>query len=202
MKYSVLDLKSVYNKDTESFDVYFQNKFVMTVEHKGEPNMSSPRLVCHPSHTINEYLPQPYITAGGYNNSDLYDINGNKITDFKFWSIIESPIIYDNVEYFKVRTPKNKSGIINNKGKVVIPFEYDQDLNLVAFIDICSNGRLYVKKENKYGVIDINNTIVTPFTDSWHETRVQQLHDLGLWDDSKYTVIGGKLYDQKYAPKN
>lgn len=200
MKYSILDLKSDFDQENNTFKVYFQGKFVMEIDHKGGENFDSPSLVCHSSHTINEYLPEPYIIAGGYDNSDLYDIRGNKLTNFKFWTILGSPIIYNGKEYFQVRTSKRKSGIIDNKGNIVIPFEYHEDLDKGCFIKICENGKLYVKKDNKYGVIDMENTIITPFTDSWHKIKIQQLHDLGLWDDTKYTVVDDKLYDVKYTP--
>ena len=201
MKYSILDFKKIFDSETSTFKVYFQDKFVMEVDHQGGENFDSPQLVSHPSHTINEYLPIPYITAGGYNNCDLYDIEGNKLSNFKFWAILSSPIIYNDKEYFQVRTPKNKSGIIDNKGNIVIPFEYEEDLMKGCFIKLRTNGRLYVKKNNQYGIIDIDNNIVEPFTDSWHDIKVKQLHDLGLWDDNKYVVVDGKLYDTEYAPK-
>jgi len=202
MKYSILDLKSVFDKDNSVFKVYFQDKLVTEVGHIGGESYNPPQLVSHPDHTINEYLPEPYIIAGGYNNSDLYDIKGNKLTDFKFWTILSSPIIYKDKEYFQVRTPKGKTGIINNKGEIVIPFEYDEDINLECFIKLHDNGKLYVKKNNQYGIISIDNNIVEPFADSWHAVKIQQLHDLGLWDDTKYVVVDNVLYDSKYAPKN
>nr|DAI89446.1 MAG TPA: WG containing repeat protein [Caudoviricetes sp.] len=201
MKYSILDLKSVFDEDNSVFKVYFQGKLLMEVAHKGYKNYSPPRLVSHPSHTINEYLPEPYIIAGGYDNSDLYSIKGDKLTNYKFWSIIYSPIIYNDKEFFQVRTSKGKSGIMDSKGNIIIPFEYDEDIDLGSFIKLRNNGKLYVKKDDKYGVLDISGKIVTPFTDSWNKIKIQQLHDLNLWDDARYIVIDDVLYDPKYAPK-
>src|SRR6478736_627203 len=183
MKYSILDLKNVFDKETNIFKVYFQNKFVMEVGHRGSENFNPPSLVSHPSHTINEYLSEPYIIAGGYDNCDLYNIKGKKLTDFKFWTILNSPIIYNGEEYFQVRTSKNKSGIINNKGDVIIPFEYDEDINLGIFISIQTNGKLYVKKGGQFGIIDLENNFIEPLQNSWHKVKIQQLHDLGLWSD-------------------
>lgn len=200
MKYSILDFKREFDQENNTFKVYFQDKFVMEIDHQGAENFDPPHLVSHPNHTINEYLPEPYIIAGGYNNCDLYDIRGNKLTNFKFWAILSSPIIHENQEYFQVKTSKGKSGIIDNKGNIVIPFEYDEDIDIGCFVRICKNGRLYVKKDNQYGVINLLNNITTPFTDSWHDIKVQQLDDLGLWDGDKYIVVDGKLYDVNYAP--
>ena len=53
MKYSILDLKNVHNVENKTVDVFFQDKFVMTIDQVGT---SLPSLVCHPDHTINEYL--------------------------------------------------------------------------------------------------------------------------------------------------
>ena len=59
--------------------------------------------------------------------------------------------------YFKVRTSKGKTGIINDKGDIVIPFVYDEDISLSGFINIEENGLLYVKKDNLYGIINLKN---------------------------------------------
>lgn len=196
MKYSVLDLKNIYNKDESTVDVYFQDKFIMTVNQLGNSNL--PQLVSHPSHTINEYLEEPFIIAGGYNNSDLYTIKGEKLTDFKFWTILSFPVIYENNLYFKVRTPKDKTGIIDDKGEIIIPFIYDEDISLAAFINIEENGLLYVKKDNLYGIINLKNEIMLDFQPSWDVVAIRKMKDLNKWDDSLYIVVDGKLYDRKY----
>jgi hypothetical protein len=65
-----------------------------------------------------------------------------------------------------------------------------------------SNGLLYVRKKGLYGVIDLNNNIVHPFTESWNEIAIKRLKDLKLFDDEVHVVVNGVLYDKKYAPKN
>jgi hypothetical protein len=196
MKYSILDLKNVFNREENIVDIYFQDKFVMTVNQIG--NSSLPQLVSHPSHTINEYLEEPFIIAGGYNNSDLYTIRGEKLTDFKFWAILSSPVIYKKNSYFEVKTSKGKTGIINDKGEIIIPFIYDEDISLKAFINIEENGLLYVKKDSLYGVIDLKNEVVVDFQPSWDVVQIRKMKDLNKWDDSLYVVVDGKLYDKKY----
>ena len=189
MKYSILDLKNDFNKEENTVDVYFQDKFVMTINQLGDNSL--PSLVCHPSHTINEYLEEPFIIAGGYNNSDLYTIRGEKLTDFKFWAILSSPIIYKNNLYFKVRTSKGKTGIINDKGDIVIPFVYDEDISLSGFINIEENGLLYVKKDNLYGIINLKNETMLDFQPSKDVVMVRRLKDLNEWDDLLYIVVDG-----------
>ena len=188
-----------FNKEENTVDVYFQDKFVMTINQLGDNNL--PSLVCHPSHTINEYLEEPFIIAGGYNNSDLYTIRGEKLTDFKFWAIISSPIIYKSNLYFKVRTSKGKTGIINDKGDIVIPFVYDEDISLSGFINIEENGLLYVKKDNLYGIINLKNETILDFQPSKDVVMIRRLKDLNEWDDLLYIVVDGKLYSRKYYKK-
>ena len=103
MKYSILDLKNNFNKEENTVDVYFQDKFVMTINQLGDNNL--PSLVCHPSHTINEYLEEPFIIAGGYNNSDLYTIRGEKLTDFKFCTSKSNTFTFFIESLFLIRIP-------------------------------------------------------------------------------------------------
>jgi hypothetical protein len=194
MKYSILDLKNMYNVENKTVDVFFQDKFIMTIDQVGT---SLPSLVCHPNHTINEYLETPFITGGGYDNTDLYTIEGKKLTNFKFWAISNSPIVFENNLYFQVGTTSRKTGIIDSEGKIVIPFIYRQDISMGFMINIQKNGLLYVKKDGLYGIINLKNEVVFDFQPSWDEVMVRKMKDLGEWDDLKYVVKDGKLYNRR-----
>jgi hypothetical protein len=68
----------------------------------------------------------------------------------------ESILYNENTEMFTVNF-HNKYGIINLKGKQVIPLIYDEP------IIITCNNKIVAKKDGKYGVIDINNKVLLPF---------------------------------------
>jgi len=48
-----------------------------------------------------------------------------------------------------------KYGVVNNKGQVIVPFEYD-------FISEFNQGLAKVEKNKKYGLMDINGNLVIP----------------------------------------
>lgn len=52
----------------------------------------------------------------------------------------------------------NKFGVVNDKGNLVIPFEYDK-INSAFF----KSNRLIAEKNKKYGLIDYQNNIIAPF---------------------------------------
>lgn len=76
------------------------------------------------------------------------------------------PPVYNNCSYFEgdhamvtlagTSYYDNKLGTINREGKVVIPLEYNK-------LSRCVNGLFVASKDNKLGIIDINNNIIVPF---------------------------------------
>ena len=81
----------------------------------------------------------------------LIGINGEIIID----------PIYDEISgyfqdgFMRVRND-GKTGIIDEKGKLIIPVEYDDISDL-------KNGLLLAQKENQWGMIDLQNQIIIPF---------------------------------------
>lgn len=81
----------------------------------------------------------------------LIDINGK---------VIIEPI-YDEISgyfingFMRVRN-NGKAGIINEKGEIVIPIEYD---NVLDF----KNGMFTAEKSNSWGIIDVGNNTIIPF---------------------------------------
>jgi hypothetical protein len=81
----------------------------------------------------------------------LIDINGK---------VIIEPI-YDEISgyfingFMRVRN-NGKAGIINEKGEIVIPIDYDNVLDY-------KNDMFTAEKSNKWGIIDIENNIIIPF---------------------------------------
>ena len=70
------------------------------------------------------------------------------------------PYFYDVVDPFNncvaVVTKNNRCGLINNSGKLLVDFLYDQ----VRPIAPLSNGLYIVAKEEKSGLIDLSGTLI------------------------------------------
>lgn len=83
----------------------------------------------------------------------------------------------------------NKFGIINNSGDILINCEYDSiQVNF-------SEDQIRAMKNNKWGIIDINNKITTPF--KYDDINRMSLHDNGILvvkKDSKYGIIDRYRY--------
>lgn len=94
--YSIFDLKIelIEKENGNYYRVSFKNKFLFEVEHLGDKFINKPSLAYYLTDNFNYYLEKPFIIAGGYNNSDLYDVNGNKLTDLKLWSLSSLPMLY------------------------------------------------------------------------------------------------------------
>lgn len=195
MTYSGLDLSYKFikgkNEEEDYVNVFFKNEFIFKTNHLGT-NENKPSLMYYLGDDFNYYLESPFVKAGGYNNTELYDIKGNKLTNFKLWSI-SNPYIFNDTLYFEVTSRNGKKGIINSKGNIIIPFEYDSlSLSLTMENPIMSNGLLYVEKEKEFGVIDLKNNIIYPFTKSWNDVKIKQLKDLNLFDCKNDVVIVGE----------
>ncbi|MDX5585998.1 MAG: WG repeat-containing protein [Aureibaculum sp.] len=100
------------------------------------------------SQTFAEYLNQIKNTQL---KEGLIDIDGN---------IIIEPV-YDEISGYFIngfmRVKNNgKAGIINEKGEIVIPIEYDNVLDY-------KNNMFTAEKANKWGIIDVENNIIIPF---------------------------------------
>ena len=199
--YSIFDFetKLVEKENGNYYNVFFKKKLIFEVEHLGDKSVNKPSLAYYITDNFNYYLEKPFIIAGGYNNSDLYDINGNKLTDLKLWSLSSTPMLHKEELYFAGASQRDKWGIIDSEGNTIIPFEYDSlSICLDWGSSIKSNGLLYVTKNKEFGVIDLKNNIVHPFTKDWNEIRIKQLKDLNLFDEKKYVIKDGILYDKKY----
>jgi hypothetical protein len=206
INYSGLDFdaKLIEKEGRNYYQIFFKKELMFEVEHFGDITSNPPILGWYLNGNLNYYLEKPFVTAGGYNNCDLYTIDGNKLTNLKLWSLVYSPTLFDGKLYFSGINKKNNRGVVDSEGNTVIPFEYES-LSIVFKMSACgieSNGLLYVRKKGLYGVIDLNNNIVHPFTESWNEIAIKRLKDLNLFDENVHAVVDGVLYDKKYAPKN
>lgn len=80
-------------------------------------------------------------------NYALFDINGKQITNFDF-------MVFGDVKNgLMTARIKNLSGIINEKGKIVLPIKYD-------FLSLIDSRYYIIGKNKKYGATNLNGKIV------------------------------------------
>jgi len=60
----------------------------------------------------------------------------------------------------------NRIGYLNMKGREVVPLSYDKLDESSGWARAAADGRIVVKKDGKYGVIDTANNIIVPFSAS------------------------------------
>ena len=82
-------------------------------------------------------------------NSDLIKIAES---DEEFFNITYS----NQIKYISFKNFSNKYGLVDHKGKIIIPFIYDESL------DFQGNAFSIVKRNDKKGIIDINNREIVP----------------------------------------
>lgn len=87
--------------------------------------------------------------------------SGNKsiidgLTLLKFNGSFEADFIGLKVDGHHIVVKNNQYGLINEKGEVVIPIEYDM-------IDVPSEGKVSAKKEGKWGYLNLEGKIEIPF---------------------------------------
>lgn len=79
----------------------------------------------------------------------VFDKNFNQIADLNQYDQLE----YNGVKRFIVKKD-NFVGVVNHKGEVIIPIQYD---NLST-----QNGDYYVTKDNKSGMISLEGKVLIP----------------------------------------
>ena len=101
---------------------------------------------------------------GKYKYSALLNPEGEKISEF----FSEMDDIGNG--YIVAKKKINQIGVVKYDGKVFIPFEYEQ----IKPIDVCGIRLLSVKKDSKYGRIDMNRRIIIPIkfdNISWYKNK-------------------------------
>lgn len=82
----------------------------------------------------------------------LFDLNNNKLMFdnyqliFDNYNLEQNKVFLNNSKYFIVKDENQKVGVINHKGKVVIPCKYDS-------IKFTNNNYFIVSQNHKYGLI-------------------------------------------------
>ena len=110
----------------------------------------------------------------------IIDFNNNSIIPFEYQDIVKHSgitgisiphgyTIYSGDDYINLKK-NDKWGVLNKKGKVIIPFLYDipvcgtkKDGNDIDSYYTFLEGRAKVKKDGKWGVIDKENNIIETF---------------------------------------
>jgi hypothetical protein len=116
----------------------------------------------------------------------LVDSQGKILSD-GFKKIKTIPYKWENYQkryyYILTKDHNNKVGLIDKKLKVMIPNEYD---SIEYIID---SKYIHAKKDGKYGVLDLSNTIVIPFkyTDRIHYNEDRRYFDCEI-DNSNFTI--------------
>lgn len=113
------------------------------------------------------YLQEEYSESDcfvGFKNhkKTLFDQNGNFIIDnvkecFKEFSRLNNKV----KKIYQVQNLKGLSGVIDEKGKILIPIIYDEINSLKG------DSVAVVKSKNEYGLIQTNNKIVYPINNDW-----------------------------------
>jgi len=112
-----------------------------------------------------------FLIAVLYDQFGYIYITGEEITQFKY-DIKSLYFDMSNNDEYCEAVFYGKHGIINKKGKTIIPFIYD-DIRSFA------NNNFIVKKNNKLGAIDINNKIAIPFEyDEWSYSNYKNHRNL------------------------
>ncbi len=89
----------------------------------------------------------------------LLDTNGNEITKVDYKSVFADYYYTDSElkEFFHLRNSDNREGVVDLKGDVRIPFQY-QWIDKFSGKDV-----VFALKNNRYGLIDTANRIITNF---------------------------------------
>lgn len=75
------------------------------------------------------------------------------------------PCIYDKLESYSKDAPmratyNGKEGMIDGNNKIIIPFEYS---NIGKFYNVGSYNMAWVEKDGKYGIYNIDGTVIQPW---------------------------------------
>ncbi|MBQ4805817.1 WG repeat-containing protein, partial [Aquimarina sp. MMG015] len=162
-KYGTLNLKNktIIPFKYESINVFSKNKFLIKQNGKAQIRDSSDKIILDTK----------------YNDIKKPDINENHIVrnDFNYGLInnlgkLIIPTEYKNISnkkfgiYYYVS--KNRLvGLFDSKGKIKIPIEYKyfKIVKPIKSSKITDVTRLIAKRNDNFGVIDLNNNIIIPF---------------------------------------
>lgn len=164
--YSILDFKTGYDKVDKSWKCYFKEKLVLEVPCK-KPDGNHPHLVWNIQDTnLNTYLKVPFITAGNYDEVNLYNIDGVKITKDEYWGITEPHKVDDKLFFTVFKSIgcdyKKLKGVIDENGEVLIPVEYEDYISFNGVM-IQRNNLMYVEKNKEYFVLNLQNEIIKKY---------------------------------------
>lgn len=120
----------------------------------------------------------------------VFDKNFNQIADLNQYDQLE----YNGVKRFIVKKD-NFVGVVNHKGEVIIPIQYD---NLST-----QNGDYYVTKDNKSGMISLEGKVLIPIEFEcnmyFYDPAIYVTKNglIGVYSD-KYQLIAEAQYKQRY----
>ena len=98
------------------------------------------------------YSTGDYIIGGNESKNELgvFDWQGNIIIPPIMKKINSSQ--YQGITYFSCRSESGLWGLLDQSGKTILPFVY-------SYIDLVSEGHVYMKNANGWGVADLNGNI-------------------------------------------
>lgn len=104
-----------------------------------------------------------------YKPQAILDKQGKVVASLKGYDDVDAWYWEDGI--FAV-LKNNKVGYMNNTGKLVIPTVYDvmrdpDDKYDETWSEPVADGRILVSKGGKFGIIDINNKVILPFSDKY-----------------------------------
>lgn len=120
----------------------------------------------------------------------VFDKNFNQIADLNQYDQLE----YNGVKRFIVKKD-NLVGVVNHKGEVIIPIQYD---NLST-----QNGDYYVSRDNKCGIISLEGKVLIPIEFEcnmyFYDPAIYVTKNglIGVYSD-KYQLIAEPQYKQRY----
>lgn len=118
----------------------------------------SGKIIIPPQYNELNYFTDKLLRTRHNNQYELFDTQGNIISD-------EYDFI-GNIDYgFAKIKQKDKYGLMDKNGKVIIPCQYDDILTLTEEPNLIA-----VKKDNQWGFVDKNNSTIIPFVyeQVWH----------------------------------
>lgn len=190
-----LDNQKVMNENQNN-DYYYGDGLVLEKTHNFQTNNDIYNIISHQKikGSFYEYTPVDNIFVNGFL---MVKINNEKYNYVKSDGSLLTDKEYDHVSNFNkdkyaIVCNDNKCGIINSKGKEVVPLSYDEieelDENLYSLLSEKYDKKLFIYKDSneKYGIISVDNKIV-----------IKAIYDEIEYITNDYPIIIAKYLNDK-----
>ncbi|MGS4346498.1 WG repeat-containing protein [Myroides odoratus] len=127
--------------------------------------------------------PVTFFKAQTYDNKEVaYDLKGKQVVAAKYDKVQPLYKGMDKQLGYVIVKQNNQFGLINSKGKILIPITYD-------YITQTPSGLLQVKKDNKKGLMNLKGKIVLPLRYDQIENDWYQSDLIKIEQDNTYGML-------------